>query len=43
MAVSPKGARVVIEAILKTFAGIPYKWVKPKISNGENGAQESLF
>jgi len=43
MAVPPKGAQVIIEAILKTFAGIPYKWVKPKISNGENGTQKSLF
>ena len=43
MAVPPKGAQVVVKAILKTFAGIPYKWVRSKISNGENGAQRSLF
>lgn len=34
MAVPPKGARTIVEAILKTFAGVPYKWVEPKISNG---------
>lgn len=30
MAVPPYGAKVIIEAILKTFAGIPYDWVEPK-------------
>lgn len=37
MAVPPTGAKAIVEAILKTFAGIPYKWVEPKITNG-NGA-----
>ncbi len=32
MAVPPKGAQVVFEAILKTFAGIEYKQVQPNIS-----------
>jgi DNA (cytosine-5)-methyltransferase 1 len=36
MAVPVEGAKVIVEAILKTFAGIPYKWVEPKISNGNN-------
>lgn len=40
MAVPPQGARIIVEAILKTFAGIPYKWVSPKINNG---SQFSLF
>lgn len=35
MAVPPKGAQVIIEAVLKTFAGIPYKWI-PANSNIEN-------
>ena len=39
MAVPPRGIQVIIEAVLKTFAGIPYKWVHPKITNGNgNGA-----
>ncbi|MBM9561133.1 DNA cytosine methyltransferase [Limosilactobacillus fermentum] len=29
MAVPPEGAKVVMEAVLKTFAGIEYPWVKP--------------
>lgn len=31
MAVPPKGAKIVFEAILKTFAGIPYDSVEPNI------------
>lgn len=30
MAVPPKAAKVIFEAILKTFAGIPYEFVEPK-------------
>ena len=33
MAVPPKGAQIIIEAVLKTFAGVPYNWVNAKISN----------
>lgn len=33
MAVPPKGAQEIIQAVLKTFAGIPYKWVHHKITN----------
>lgn len=33
MAVPPKGARVIAEAVLKSFAGIPYDWVPAKITN----------
>ena len=40
MAVPPRGARVIVEAVLKTFARIPYDSVPPKISNGR---QLSLF
>lgn len=45
MAVPPRGAQIIAEAVLKTFAEIPYDWVKPKISNGNgNGInQASLF
>ncbi|MFA6383505.1 MAG: DNA cytosine methyltransferase [Parcubacteria group bacterium] len=32
MAVPPRAARIIIEAVLKTFARIPYKWIEPKIS-----------
>jgi DNA (cytosine-5)-methyltransferase 1 len=32
MAVPPRAAKVVIEAILKTFAGVPYKWIEPTIN-----------
>jgi DNA (cytosine-5)-methyltransferase 1 len=31
MAVPPRAAKIVVEAILKTFAGVPYKWVEPTI------------
>lgn len=31
MAVPPKGAKIIFEAILKTFAGIPYDNIKPNI------------
>ncbi|MCB5366954.1 DNA cytosine methyltransferase [Collinsella aerofaciens] len=34
MAVPPEGARVIVEAILKTFAGIPYEFVEPKWKDG---------
>jgi DNA (cytosine-5)-methyltransferase 1 len=43
MAVPPKGAQAIITAILKTFAGIPYKSVRAKISNGDEDVQECLF
>lgn len=44
MAVPPTGAKVIIEAVLKTFARIPYKWVSPKTSNGHNiNGQETLL
>lgn len=37
MAVPVKGAQVIISAVLKTFAGIPYDFVPAKLSNGNNG------
>jgi DNA (cytosine-5)-methyltransferase 1 len=45
MAVPVRGAKVIAEAVLKTFAGIPYDWVPPKLTNGNgsNYAQKALF
>ncbi|MDR0373574.1 MAG: DNA cytosine methyltransferase [Nitrososphaerota archaeon] len=37
MAVPPKGAKIVFEAILKTFAGIEYPYVQPNIAPITNG------
>ena len=41
MAVPAKGAEVVMRAVLQTFAGIDYDWVKPteklQLSNLEKG------
>lgn len=31
MAVPPKGAEIIFNAILNTFAGIPYDWIEPSI------------
>jgi hypothetical protein len=28
-----------VEAVLKTFAGIPYDWVLPRLSNGSSRKQ----
>ena len=36
MAVPPRAAKVIIEAVLKTFAGVPYKWTEPTITKGDN-------
>ena len=35
MAVPAKGAKVIFEAILKTFAGIPYDSIEPYIGKDE--------
>lgn len=45
MAVPPVGAQAIIEAVLKTFAGVPYEFINSKVTNGEFNAQEipSLF
>jgi len=49
MAVPVKGAKIIAEAVLKTFAGIPYDWVYSKITNrngngnGSKYAQKTLF
>ncbi|MDO8569463.1 MAG: DNA cytosine methyltransferase [bacterium] len=45
MAVPPVGAQVVISAVLKTFAGIPYEFIESKMTNGEANAKNiaSLF
>ena len=42
MAVPPKAAKTIIEAVLKTFAGIDYEWVEAKLSNGRNVRQIKL-
>jgi len=41
MAVPPKGAQVIIEALLKTFLNIPYEVVQAEISNGKSTKQLS--
>ena len=45
MAVPPKGAQIIIEAILKTFAGLPYRSVPAKTTNnnGNGIVQEKFF
>ncbi len=46
MAVPPKGAQAVIEAILKTFAGVDYNWIPANIKKTDklvNANQENLF
>src|SRR3989338_6938204 len=45
MAVPPIGAQAIIEAVLKTFAGIPYESTESKLSDGEvsNNGIVSLF
>lgn len=39
MAVPPTGAKVIIEAVLKTFAGVPYPTVASKWVGDDNGSQ----
>lgn len=39
MAVPPKAASVIIEAILKAFAGIQYDYMEASISNGQRAPQ----
>ena len=39
MAVPPVGAKIILEAILKTFAGVKYPSVAPKWMNGETVAE----
>ncbi|MDP3962526.1 MAG: DNA cytosine methyltransferase [bacterium] len=45
MAVPPVGAQIIISAVLKTFAGIPYEYIEPKIVSDNADKQEliSLF
>jgi len=43
MAVPPKAAQVIVEAVLKTFAGIPYPSVPASVSNGDAELKTSLF
>jgi len=39
MAVPPRAAKAIIEALLKTFAGVPYKWVESTVANGDNSTE----
>jgi len=41
MAVPPKGAKVIFEAVLKTFAGISHESMQPNISNGNEINQQA--
>jgi DNA (cytosine-5)-methyltransferase 1 len=43
MAVPPKGAQVVVQAVLKTFAGIPYSSVPASVFNEDSEITPSLF
>ncbi len=45
MAVPPKGVKIIVEAVFKTFAGVSYDWIQPKIAsgNGNNNGQKFLF
>lgn len=40
MAVPPLGVKTIIEAVLKTFAGVKYQWIPAKLTNG-NGLNYS--
>ncbi|MEA1929856.1 MAG: DNA cytosine methyltransferase [Patescibacteria group bacterium] len=40
MAVPVRGAKIIAEAVLKTFAGVTYEWIPPRITNG-NGRDKS--
>ncbi|MGG4496600.1 DNA cytosine methyltransferase [Brevibacillus reuszeri] len=42
MAVPPLGAKVIVEAVLKTFAGVPYKFVEAQWTF-ENSEEEVTF
>ena len=42
MAVPAQGAKIIFEAILKTFAGIPYESVEASIKEWKNGRAELL-
>jgi DNA (cytosine-5)-methyltransferase 1 len=41
MAVPPRAAQAIIEAVLKTFAGIPYEWTAAKVSNSSNAKKKA--
>ena len=44
MAVPPKGAQAIIEAVLKTFAGVDYEWIPSNIASKiAEVKQERLF
>jgi DNA (cytosine-5)-methyltransferase 1 len=41
MAVPPLGAKVIIRAVLKSFAGIQYRSISPRLENGFHSAHEN--
>ena len=43
MAVPPEAAKVIVETVLKTFAGISYKDIQPKLFNGPIANRNTLF
>ncbi|MFH1895932.1 MAG: DNA cytosine methyltransferase [bacterium] len=43
MAVPPRGVQEIVTALLKTFAGVPYKSVRAKITNGNDHIQQELL
>ena len=42
MAVPPLAAKIIIEAVLKTFAGLNYEYVVPNITLEKTPLQEKL-
>ena len=40
MAVPPKGAQIIVEAVLKTFAGISYNWIPQRLINNNHTKTE---
>lgn len=40
MAVPPRGAKIIVEAVLKTFLKIEYEWVQPQTSNEKNSISQ---
>ena len=40
MAVPPRAAQIIVEAVLKAFAGVSYPSIEPKLSNGATDVNE---
>lgn len=43
MAVPPKAAKIIVEAVFKTFAGVSYHWIQPKLNKNKDNNQSLLF